>query len=102
MRREGNVKSNGSFPLVGYRRFLWTYGLGRIRPFTLHLGRYIKSGELIEAPSIDALADLIGVETSALLTTMDKYNAHARVGLDPEFGRGPSIYQRHLGDAAHP
>ena len=101
MLRDGNDTTNRSFHLVCDRRFLWTYGLGRIRPFTLHLGRYIKSGELIEAPSIDALADLIGVETSALSTTMDKYNAHARVGLDPEFGRGTSIYQRHLGDAGH-
>ena len=101
MLRDGNDTTNRSFHLVCDRRFLWTYGLGRIRPFTLHLGRYLKSGELIEAPSIDALADLIGVETSALSTTMDKYNAHARVGLDPEFGRGTSIYQRHLGDAAH-
>jgi len=101
MLRDGNDTTNRSFHLVCDRRFLWTYGLGRIRPFTLHLGRYIKSGELIEAPSIDALADLIGVETSALSTTVDNYNAHARVGLDPEFGRGTSIYQRHLGDAGH-
>jgi succinate dehydrogenase/fumarate reductase flavoprotein subunit len=101
MLRDGNDAAGRSFYLVCDRRFLWTYGLGRIRPFTLHLGRYIKSGELIEAPGIDALADLIGVETSALSTTVDNYNAHARVGLDPEFGRGTSIYQRHLGDAGH-
>ena len=101
MLRDGNDTTNRSFHLVCDRRFLWTYGLGRIRPFTRRLGQYIKSSELIEAPSIDALADLIGVETSALSTTMDKYNAHARVGLDPEFGRGTSIYQRHLGDAGH-
>jgi hypothetical protein len=101
MLRDGNDTTNRSFHLVCDRRFLWTYGLGRIRPFTLRLRRYIKSGELIEAPSIDALADLIGVEKSALSTILDKYNAHARVGLDPEFGRGTSIYQRHLGDAGH-
>src|SRR6266478_2736786 len=101
MLRDGNDTTNRSFHLVCDRRFLWTYGLGRIRPFTRRLGQYIKSSELIEAPSIDALADLIGVETSALSTTMDKYNAHARVGLDPEFGRGTSIYQHHLGDAGH-
>jgi len=101
MLRDGNNAAVRSFYLVCDRRFLWTYGLGRIRPFTLHLGRYIKSGELIEAPSIDALAVSIGVEKSALSTTVDKYNAHARVGLDPEFGRGTSIYQRHLGDAGH-
>jgi succinate dehydrogenase/fumarate reductase flavoprotein subunit len=85
MLRDGNDTTNRSFYLVCDR----------------HFGRYIESGELIEAPSIDALAVSIGIETSALSTTVDKYNAHARVGLDPEFGRGTSIYQRHLGDAGH-
>src|SRR5882672_5582219 len=56
MLRDGNDAAGRSFHLVCDRRFLWTYGLGRIRPFTLHLRRYIKSGELIEAPSIDTLA----------------------------------------------
>src|SRR6202011_3196208 len=101
MLRDGNDTTNRSFYLVCDRHFLWTYGLGRIGPFTLRLKRYVRSGELIEAPGIEALADLIGVERSALATTVDRYNAHARVGLDPEFGRGPTIYQRHLGDAGH-
>jgi len=101
MLRDGNDTAGRSFHLICDRRFIWTYGLGRIQPFTLRLRRYIKSGELIEASSIDALADSIGVEKSALSTTVDKYNARARVGLDPEFGRGTSIYQRHLGDAGH-
>jgi hypothetical protein len=101
MLRDGNDAAGRSFYLVCDRHFLWTYGLGRIRPFTLRLTRYLRSGELIQAPGVGALADLIGVERSALSTTVDKYNAHAQVGLDPEFGRGASIYQRHLGDAGH-
>lgn len=101
MLRDGNDAANRSFYLVCDRRFLWTYGLGRIQPFTVRLKRYVRSGELIQAPSIAALADLIGVEKSALSTTLENYNAHARMGLDPEFGRGSTIYQRHLGDAGH-
>jgi succinate dehydrogenase/fumarate reductase flavoprotein subunit len=101
MLRDGNDAANRSFYLVCDRRFLWTYGLGRIQPFTLRLKRYVRSGELIEAPSIAALAYSIGVEKSALSTTLENYNAHALMGLDPEFGRGTSIYQRHLGDAGH-
>ena len=101
MLRDGNDTANRSFYLVCDRHFLWSYGLGRIRPFTLHLKRYIRSGELIEARSFDALADLIGVEKSVLSTTLDNYNADARAGLDPEFGRGSNIYQRHLGDPGH-
>jgi succinate dehydrogenase/fumarate reductase flavoprotein subunit len=101
MLRDGNDAANRSFYLVCDRRFLWTYGLGRIQPFTLRLKRYVRSGELIEAPSFAALADLIGVEKSALSTTLENYNTHAQTGLDPEFGRGNTIYQRHLGDAGH-
>jgi hypothetical protein len=101
MLRDGNDAAGRPFYLICDRRFLWTYGLGRIQPFTVHLKRYVESGELIEAPSIDALADLIGVEKSALATTLDRYNAHAQMGLDPEFGRGTTIYQRHLGDPSH-
>jgi succinate dehydrogenase/fumarate reductase flavoprotein subunit len=98
---DGNDAANRAFHLVCDSHFLWTYGLGRIQPFTWRIKRYVKSGELIEAASIDALADSIGVERSALSTTLNNYNAHARAGLDPEFGRGTTVYQRHLGDAGH-
>jgi succinate dehydrogenase/fumarate reductase flavoprotein subunit len=101
MLRDGNDAANRSFYLVCDRRFLWTYGLGRIQPFTHRVKRYVRSGELIEAPGIDALAEAIGVEKSALATTLEKYNASARIGLDPEFRRGTTIYQRHLGDPGH-
>jgi len=101
MLRDGNDATSRSFYLVCDRHFLWTYGLGRIQPFTRRIGRYVTSGELIETPSIDALAQAIGVERSSLSTTVDSYNVHARAGLDPEFGRGSTIYQRHLGDAGH-
>jgi succinate dehydrogenase/fumarate reductase flavoprotein subunit len=101
MLRDGNDTASRSFYLVCDRRFIWTYGLGRIRPFTVRLKRYVRSGELIEASSIAVLADSIGVEKSTLSATLENYNAHARTGLDPEFGRGATIYQRHLGDAGH-
>jgi succinate dehydrogenase/fumarate reductase flavoprotein subunit len=101
MLRDGNDAAGRPFYLICDRHFLWKYGLGRVQPFTRRIKRYVKSGELVEAASIDALADLIGVEKSALSSTVDKYNAHARIGLDPEFGRGTNIYQRHLGDPNH-
>jgi succinate dehydrogenase/fumarate reductase flavoprotein subunit len=101
MLRDGNAAADRSFHLVCDRRFLWTYGLGRIQPFTMRVKRYVRSGELIEAPGIDALAEAIGVEKSALAKTLEKYNASARIGLDPEFRRGTTIYQRHLGDPGH-
>jgi succinate dehydrogenase/fumarate reductase flavoprotein subunit len=101
MLRDGNDATTRSFFLVCDRHFLWTYGLGRIKPFTWRIRPYVKRGELIEAASIGALAEAIGVEPSALSKTVNDYNAHARMGHDPAFGRGTSIYQRHLGDPSH-
>ena len=42
MLRDGNDAENRSFFLVCDRHFLWTYGLGRIRPFTRGIGRYVR------------------------------------------------------------
>ncbi|MCP1739257.1 putative oxidoreductase [Bradyrhizobium japonicum] len=36
-----------------------------------------------------------------LTATIAGYNVDAKQGRDPEFGRGSTIYQRHLGDATH-
>jgi succinate dehydrogenase/fumarate reductase flavoprotein subunit len=101
MLRDGNDTTSRAFYLVCDRHFLWTYGLGRIKPFTWRITPYVRRGELIEAPSIGALAAAIGVEPSALSKTVNDYNGHARKGIDPAFGRGTSIYQRHLGDPSH-
>ena len=101
MLRDGNDAAGRPFHLVCDRKFLWSYGLGRIQPFTWNYKRYVESGELIEAPSIAALAEAIGVAASALTATVTNFNTHARDGRDPEFGRGGTIYQRHLGDAGH-
>jgi succinate dehydrogenase/fumarate reductase flavoprotein subunit len=101
MLRDGNDGDNRSFYLICDRHFLWTYGLGRIKPFTWRLRPYLRSGELKQAPDIEALAEAIGVEKSALAVTLRAYNLHASAGLDPAFGRGTTIYQRHLGDISH-
>ncbi len=101
MLADGNDTAGRSFCLICDRQFLWRYGLGRIKPFTWRIGRYVRSGELIEAPNLSELADAIGVDKSVLALTVDNYNADARMGRDLEFGRGTTIYQRHLGDAGH-
>ncbi|MDD1533807.1 MULTISPECIES: FAD-dependent oxidoreductase [unclassified Bradyrhizobium] len=89
------------FHLICDRRFLWDYGLGRIRPFTRRYRRYVASGELIEAADIAQLAARIGVKPSTLTATIVNYNADAEEGRDPEFGRGSTLHQRHLGDISH-
>ncbi|NKJ51166.1 succinate dehydrogenase [Burkholderia sp. SG-MS1] len=85
--------------LICDSRFLWKYGLGRVRPFALSTRRDVVSGYLRKAHTLDALADSIGVPRAAFLQTVQRLNAGAREGRDDEFGRGGNIYQRHLGDA---
>lgn len=54
---------------------------------------------LIEAPTLEALAERIGVPAEALEETVERFNAHAERGEDPDFGRGESAYDRYWGDA---
>ncbi|WP_038956712.1 FAD-dependent oxidoreductase [Bradyrhizobium japonicum] len=101
MLRDGNGEPDRPVYLVCDRQFLWSYGLGRIKPFTLNFRRNVASGELLKAPDIAQLAAKIGVDPSVLTATIAGYNVDAKQGRDPEFGRGSTIYQRHLGDASH-
>ena len=101
MLRDGNDVVDRPFHLICDRRFLWNYGFGRTQPFTRRISHFIKRGELIEANTLKELATAIGAEPAVLEATINAYNEHARSGRDPEFGRGTTIYQRHLGDADH-
>lgn len=87
--------------LICDRAFLWRYGLGAIRPMSLSLGHWRRSGYLAQANSIPELATKLGLDPAALVRTVTGFNAAARDGADPEFGRGANAYQRHMGDAAH-
>jgi succinate dehydrogenase/fumarate reductase flavoprotein subunit len=82
-------------------RALWKYGLGAVRPMTLRLGSYRRSGYLLEAPTIRALADKLGVDADNLEATIATYNRDAATGVDTVFGRGSNAYHRYVGDAAN-
>ena len=85
--------------LICDRRFLWKYGLGRVKPFALSLSSFIDSGYLKRAQTLAELAPQIGVPPEAFVQTVNSFNADAQRGVDSAFGRGGDIYQRHLGDA---
>ncbi len=80
--------------------FVRRYGLGLIRPRTQNLERYVKSGYLHRAQSIAELASQIGVPGEALEATVARHNAFAAQGIDTDFGKGGSIYDRSNGDPA--
>jgi succinate dehydrogenase/fumarate reductase flavoprotein subunit len=97
MYRTGNVPAW----LVCDRRFLWRYGLGMVRPMTLRPGRYVASGYLQAADTVEALAAAIGVGRDGLAETIRRNNAFARTGVDEDFDKGGNLYDRNNGDPAH-
>jgi 3-oxosteroid 1-dehydrogenase len=60
----------------------------------------IKSGFLKTATSITELARKCGIDEANLLATVQRFNAFARTGVDKDFHRGESKYDRHWGDPA--
>lgn len=59
---------------------------------------WIRSGAVTVAGSLGELADRIGVPPAALTATVDRFNGHARTGVDFDFGRGQSKYDHYYGD----
>ncbi|MFL0355298.1 FAD-dependent oxidoreductase [Erythrobacter sp. GH1-10] len=50
------------------------------------------------ADTLDELAGRIGVPGEALVATIERFNAHADAGHDPDFERGTSSYDHFYGD----
>lgn len=74
------------------------YGLGMVRPGG-GLKPFLADAYLTAANTLDELARKLGIDTSALCTTVKRFNAHAENGVDPDFHRGETAYQHNIGDA---
>lgn len=53
---------------------------------------------LVKADSLEQIAERIGVDAETLKETVRRNNEYARTGVDPEFKRGESAYERYYGD----
>jgi succinate dehydrogenase/fumarate reductase flavoprotein subunit len=54
------------------------------------------------ADSLGDLARQLGIDPTQLEQTVTRFNDNASAGLDPDFGRGQSLWIRKVGDAKHP
>ena len=78
---------------------LRSYGLGCAAPSPLPIGRHLRSGYLKRGATVADLARQIGIAPEALEATIGEFNAAARSGQDPAFGKGTQAYNRYQGDA---
>jgi 3-oxosteroid 1-dehydrogenase len=62
---------------------------------------WIDKGFVRKADTLEELGRQIGIDPAGLVKTVERFNANARMGLDPDFGRGQSAYNDCLGDPGY-
>lgn len=87
--------------LIADRTAMQKYGLGMVRPGARGLKRYLASGYVVEGRTPRELAERLGIDAGNLERTLGRMREHAASGVDTDFGRGSTVYQRANGDASH-
>jgi 3-oxosteroid 1-dehydrogenase len=99
------ARGEGAVPcyLAFDARFRRRYPAGPIKPGKIEQDErlpraWFDSGLLTRADSLRELAEKTGIDGAVLARTIERFNAHAQHGEDPEFGRGSTEHDRYYAD----
>jgi len=86
--------------LVCDKTTLGKYGLGYVKPAPMPIGPFLRNGYLFEGKTLADLAKACGIDAAGLETTVREYNQGAVRGVDTQFARGTTAFNRYLADPA--
>ncbi|BCW81850.1 FAD-dependent oxidoreductase [Arthrobacter sp. NicSoilC5] len=81
--------------------FVRKYPLGMAKPLPVPLFPYLRSGYLKRGKTIEELAVACGIDPQALARTVADFNDNARRGVDPDFNRGATEFNKYGGDSGN-
>lgn len=87
--------------LVCDKTTLGKYGLGYVKPSPMPIGRFLRNGYLVEGRTLAELAQACGIDAAGLEATVRDYNQGAQQGVDAQFARGTTAFNRYLADPAN-
>ena len=85
--------------LIVDHRFIRRWGLGAVKPAPVSFKGMLANGYLKQGHTLADLANQIKVPADKLQATVERFNAFADKGVDEDFQRGTTDYQRANGDA---
>ncbi len=99
---DGEATGVGHVPswLVIDQRYRNRYVFAGLLPRQPFPGRWYKEGVVKKAASIEELAGEIEVPAEALTATVERFNGFAVSGVDEDFHRGESAYDKYYSDPA--
>ncbi|MFG3518937.1 3-oxosteroid 1-dehydrogenase [Nocardia nova] len=84
--------------LVFDQRYRNRYIFAGLQPGQRFPSRWMENDNIVKADTLEELAQRLGVPTDNLAATVARFNAFAEKGVDEDFGRGKSHYDRYYGD----